>query len=143
MQIFGQLLSAIPGSVSQGLIWGIMAIGVYITYRILDVADLTVDGSFATGGAVAVMLILESAPFCGSLQVSSPALAASLPFICSMSMRLISSLVGWVGAGGGVGSAGAASTAGASAGCGSPWITCLISSKQEVSMVADAVKTAV
>ena len=59
MQIFEQLLSAIPGSISQGLIWGIMAIGVYITYRILDVADLTVDGSFATGGAVAVMLILD------------------------------------------------------------------------------------
>ena len=59
MEIFEQLLSALPGSVSQGLIWGIMAIGVYVTYRILDVADLTVDGSFATGGAVAVMLILN------------------------------------------------------------------------------------
>ena len=59
MEILGQLLNALPGSVSQGLIWGIMAIGVYITYRILDVADLTVDGSFATGGAVAVMLILN------------------------------------------------------------------------------------
>lgn len=59
MQIVSQLLSALPGSVSQGLIWGIMAIGVYITYRILDVADLTVDGSFATGGAVAVILILN------------------------------------------------------------------------------------
>ncbi len=59
MEIFGQLLKALPGSVSQGLIWGIMAIGVYVTYRILDVADLTVDGSFATGGAVAVMLILN------------------------------------------------------------------------------------
>lgn len=59
MEILGQLLNALPGSVSQGLIWGIMAIGVYITYRILDVADLTVDGSFATGGAVAVVLILN------------------------------------------------------------------------------------
>ncbi|MBE6676091.1 MAG: ABC transporter permease [Ruminococcaceae bacterium] len=59
MQIFEQLLSALPGSVSQGLIWAIMAIGVYLTYRILDVADLTVDGSFATGGAVAVVLILN------------------------------------------------------------------------------------
>ncbi|MBQ2806981.1 MAG: ABC transporter permease [Clostridia bacterium] len=59
MQIFEQLLSALPGSVSQGLIWAIMAIGVYLTYRILDVADLTVDGSFATGGAVAVILILN------------------------------------------------------------------------------------
>lgn len=59
MDILQQLLSALPGSVSQGLIWGIMAIGVYLTYRILDVADLTVDGSFATGGAVGVMLILN------------------------------------------------------------------------------------
>ncbi|MBR6815962.1 MAG: ABC transporter permease [Clostridia bacterium] len=59
MEIISQLFSALPGSVSQGLIWGIMAIGVYITYRILDVSDLTVDGSFATGGAVAVMLILN------------------------------------------------------------------------------------
>ncbi|MBR4016987.1 MAG: ABC transporter permease [Oscillospiraceae bacterium] len=59
MEMIQQLLGALPGSVSQGLIWGIMAIGVYITYRILDVADLTVDGSFATGGAVAVVLILN------------------------------------------------------------------------------------
>ena len=56
MELFGQLFNALPGSISQGLIWGIMAIGVYITYRILDVADLTVDGSFATGGAVFVVL---------------------------------------------------------------------------------------
>ena len=59
MEIILQLINALPGSFSQGLIWGIMAIGVYITYRILDVADLTVDGSFATGGAVAVILILN------------------------------------------------------------------------------------
>ncbi len=59
MEIISQLFNALPGSISQGIIWGIMAIGVYITYRILDVADLTVDGSFATGGAVAVMLILN------------------------------------------------------------------------------------
>ena len=51
------LLNALPGAVSQGLIWGIMALGVYVTYRILDVADLTVDGSLATGGAVCVVLI--------------------------------------------------------------------------------------
>ena len=49
-------LGALPGAISQGLIWGIMAIGVYITYKILDVADLTVDGSLCTGGAVFVML---------------------------------------------------------------------------------------
>ena len=50
-------LNALPGAVSQGLIWGIMAIGVYITYKLLDIADLTVDGSFCTGGAVCVMMI--------------------------------------------------------------------------------------
>ena len=49
-------ISALPGAVSQGLIWGIMAIGVYITYKILDIADLTVDGSFCTGGATFVVL---------------------------------------------------------------------------------------
>ena len=51
------LVRALPGNVAQGLIWGIMALGVYITYRILDFPDLTVDGTLATGGAVAVMLI--------------------------------------------------------------------------------------
>ena len=51
-------LNALPGAISQGLIWGVMAIGLYITYRLLDIADLTVDGSFCTGGAVGVMLIL-------------------------------------------------------------------------------------
>ena len=52
-----QLLNQLPGAVAQGLIWGVMAIGVYITFRILDIADLTVDGSIATGGAVAATLI--------------------------------------------------------------------------------------
>lgn len=49
-------MNALPGAASQGLIWGIMAIGVFITYKILDIADLTVDGSFCTGGAVFVVL---------------------------------------------------------------------------------------
>jgi putative ABC transport system permease protein len=53
------LLNALPGAVSQGAIWGLMAIGVYITYKILDVADLTVDGTVATGGAVCVMLMIN------------------------------------------------------------------------------------
>lgn len=52
------LLGAFPGSIAQGLIWGIMAIGVYITFRILDIADLTVDGTLGTGGAVCIMLML-------------------------------------------------------------------------------------
>jgi len=54
LELFGQL----PGAVAQGLIWGIMAVGVYITYKVLDIADLTVDGSFCTGGAVCVMMLL-------------------------------------------------------------------------------------
>ncbi len=53
-----QLVSAMPGAISQGLIWGIMAIGVYITYKILDFADLTVDGSICTGGAVCTIMLL-------------------------------------------------------------------------------------
>lgn len=51
--------SSIPGAVAQGIIWGIMAIGVYLTYKVLDVADLTVDGSMATGGAVLVMCVIS------------------------------------------------------------------------------------
>jgi putative ABC transport system permease protein len=60
----GALINAIPGACAQGLIWGIMAIGVYITYKILDLADLTVDGTMCTGGAVCVMMMLAgfSAP---------------------------------------------------------------------------------
>ncbi len=56
------LLSAIPGTFAQGVIWGIMALGVFITFRLLDFPDLTVDGSFATGGAVTVVLILAGVP---------------------------------------------------------------------------------
>lgn len=52
------LMKALPGSVAQGLIWGLLAMGVYITYKVLDYADLTVDGSLCTGGAVAVMMML-------------------------------------------------------------------------------------
>ena len=57
MAFLTSLLNALPGAAAQGLVWGVMAIGVYITFRVLDVADLTVDGSIATGGAVTVMLI--------------------------------------------------------------------------------------
>ncbi len=52
----------LPGGVAQGIIWGLMAVGVYITFRILNLSDLTVDGSFTTGGAVAVMMILSGKP---------------------------------------------------------------------------------
>ncbi|MDR3765942.1 MAG: ABC transporter permease [Butyricicoccus sp.] len=56
------LLNALPGAVSQGLIWGIMAIGVFITFKVLDIADLTVDGSIATGGAACIMLLRADLP---------------------------------------------------------------------------------
>ena len=57
MEFLSALLSALPGAVAQGLIWGLMAIGVYITYKVLDLADLTVDGTMATGGAVCIVLM--------------------------------------------------------------------------------------
>ena len=69
------LVRALPGNVAQGIIWGIMALGVYITFRILDFADLTVDGSLATGGAVAVMLIRGG---------MDPALALIFAFLAGM-----------------------------------------------------------
>ena len=53
------LLSSLPGAVAQGLIWGIMAVGVYITYKLLDIADLSVDGSICTGAAVCTMMLLS------------------------------------------------------------------------------------
>lgn len=68
-------LNALPGAVAQGLIWGIMAIGVFITFRLLDIADLTVDGSFCTGGAVCVMMILAG---------YSPAAAMTMTFDVGM-----------------------------------------------------------
>ncbi|MEG1593382.1 MAG: ABC transporter permease, partial [Oscillibacter sp.] len=61
------LVNTLPAGVAQGLIWGLMALGVYITFRLLDVADLTVDGSFTTGGAVTVMLLLAGWPAWGAL----------------------------------------------------------------------------
>lgn len=66
MDIFLAKLStfgnALPGDITQGLIWGIMAIGVFITYKILDFADLTVDGTLGLGGVVAVVLISNDVP---------------------------------------------------------------------------------
>ena len=53
------LFNALPGGCAQGLIWGIMAIGVFITYKILDLADLTVDGTMCTGGAVCVVMMMN------------------------------------------------------------------------------------
>ena len=60
--MFGDYLSSLPAAVAQGIMWGLMAIGVYITYKILDVADLTVDGSICTGGAVCAVMIIAGKP---------------------------------------------------------------------------------
>lgn len=57
MDFFTAFLNSLPGAVGQGLIWGMIAMGVFITFRILDIADLTVDGSLVTGGAVAALCI--------------------------------------------------------------------------------------
>ena len=64
------LFRAMPGSIAQGMIWGVMALGVYITFRLLDFADLTVDGSFATGGAVTIVLTLAGVPVWAALLVA-------------------------------------------------------------------------
>lgn len=73
------LVNALPGAVAQGLIWGIMAIGVYLTFRILDIADLTVDGSLGTGGAVCIMLMLSGQNVCVSMAGATAAgMAAGL-----------------------------------------------------------------
>ena len=74
------LLQSLPGAVAQGLIWGVMALGVYITYRILDVADLTVDGSICTGAAVCTMLLLSgvSLPLAMLAALFSGALAGAV-----------------------------------------------------------------
>lgn len=78
------LVRALPGNVAQGIIWGIMALGVYITFRILDFADLTVDGSLATGGAVAVMLIRGG---------MSPALALVFAFLAGMAAGFVTGIL--------------------------------------------------
>ena len=67
MNVLVSLFNSLPGAAGQGLIWGIMAIGVYITYRILDVADLTVDGTMATGGATFIMLTMAGVPLPAAL----------------------------------------------------------------------------
>lgn len=60
-------VTALPGNIAQGIIWGLMALGVFITYKLLNFADLTVDGSFATGGAVTAILLLNGFPIWAAL----------------------------------------------------------------------------
>ena len=78
------LFRALPGSVSQGLIWGIMSIGVYITFKILDFADLTVDGTLATGGAVTAMMIQNG---------YSPVVSLVVAFIAGMAAGFITGVL--------------------------------------------------
>ena len=68
---FLSLVNAMPGAVAQGLIWGIMAIGVYITYKVLDIADLSVDGTMCTGGAVCIMMLSSGHGMAVSLLVAT------------------------------------------------------------------------
>ena len=74
------LLRACPGGIAQGLVWGIMALGVYMTYRMLGLADLTVDGSLATGGAVCIMLVLAG---------WNPQLALLISFLAGVAAGLV------------------------------------------------------
>lgn len=78
------LLNAMPGAISQGLIWGIMAIGVYITYKILDIADLTVDGTLCTGGATFIMATIAGC---------SIPVALLLAFVAGLAAGLITGLL--------------------------------------------------
>lgn len=73
MDIIAPLINLMSGAVAQGLIWGIMAIGVYITYKVLDVADLTVDGSMCTGGAVFIMMMMSNHGMVASLLAATGA----------------------------------------------------------------------
>ena len=78
------LLRSLPGACAQGVIWGLLALGVYITYKLLDFADLTVDGSMATGGAVAVMLIRAG---------MNPWLALIFAFLAGMAAGFITGML--------------------------------------------------
>ncbi len=75
------LFSRMPSACAQGILWGLMALGVYITFRVLDIADLSVDGTFATGGAVTVMLIIAGFPAAVALLIAI--LAGILAGLCT------------------------------------------------------------
>ena len=77
---FSALLRALPGGVAQGLIWGVLALGVFLTFRMLGVSDLTVDGSMATGGAVCIMLVMAGV---------NPQLALLASFLAGMAAGVI------------------------------------------------------
>jgi putative ABC transport system permease protein len=78
------ILLAIEGAASQGILWGIMALGVYLTFRILDIADMTVDGSFATGGAITAVFVVHGL---------DPLLALLVAFVVGMITGLVTGLL--------------------------------------------------
>ena len=82
-------LSSLPGAIALGAIWGLMAIGVYLTYKILDIPDLTVDGSFATGGIVAAVLITSGVNFFLALLI-----AFLVGLACGLVTGLLHTLLG-------------------------------------------------
>ena len=72
-------LSALPGNIAQGIIWGLMGLGVFLTFKLLNFADLSVDGSFATGGAVTAVMLINGCPVWATIIVAILAgLAAGL-----------------------------------------------------------------
>lgn len=79
-----EFINALPTAISQGLIWGIMAIGFYISYKVLDFSDLTVDGSFCTGGAVCAVLIVSGV---------NPGLALLVAMLAGMAAGLLTGLL--------------------------------------------------
>lgn len=79
-----EYISSLPGAFALGIIWGIMAIGVFITYKVLDIPDLTVDGSFATGGVVCAVTIINGGNF---------ALALLFGFLAGLACGLVTGLL--------------------------------------------------
>lgn len=84
MITFSNLISRIPGGIAQGILWGIMALGIYITFRVLKESDLTVDGSFATGGAITVMLITSKV---------NPWLAVLIAFLAGIAIGVCTGMI--------------------------------------------------
>jgi putative ABC transport system permease protein len=79
-------LSALPGNIAQGIIWGLMGLGVFLTFKLLNFADLSVDGSFATGGAVTAVMLINGCPVWATIIVAILAgLAAGLDFFTRFS----------------------------------------------------------
>lgn len=85
----GMLFQAMPGNIAQGIIWGVMALGVFITFKILDFADLSVDGSFATGGAVTVVLITS-----GWSSPSALVVAFAVGIVAGLATGILHTLLG-------------------------------------------------